>query len=107
MSGKLCDKCSTGAEKVAELKAEGNALFKAKKFKEAVSAYESAIAAADPVGHSYKNDEQVAMLHCNIATAKLKLGDQPWTDQALEHTETATNLCPQYAKVHSSQLCTR
>ena len=47
------------AEKMAELKARGNAFFKAKHYDDAIGSYTDAIAAAPPLGVAYSTDEQV------------------------------------------------
>ena len=47
------------ADKMAELKARGNAFFKAKHYDDAIGSYTDAIAAAPPLGVAYSTDEQV------------------------------------------------
>ena len=51
--------CTNCADKMAELKARGNAFFKAKHYDDAIGSYTDAIAAAPPLGVAYSTDEQV------------------------------------------------
>jgi len=101
---------------MAELKAAGNAAFKARDYEKAVIHYTDAIKAAGADSSSAADDSEVAKLLANRSMARLKLADAAGAKAespssvlvlALEDAQAGTKADPQYAKAHfrEAQCC--